>query len=74
MYRIFLPIVIALLLVDVIRTSIELFIFSNNPYYPAHLDETGSTLQGIQATVFYFLKTKTVGYSKSKRRVVERAY
>ncbi|MHA1476223.1 MAG: serpin family protein [Promethearchaeota archaeon] len=46
-----LPITVALLIVAAITTTTVLFIFPYDPYNPPHLDDTGSSSQGIQEVV-----------------------
>ncbi len=51
MHKKVLPIAVALLIVAAITTTTVLFIFPYDPYNPPHLDDTGSTSQGIQEVV-----------------------
>ena len=51
MHKKVLPITIALLIVGAITTTTILFLFPYDPFNPPHLDDTGSTSQGIQEVV-----------------------
>ena len=51
MHKKVLPIAATLLIVGAITTTTVLFIFPYDPYNPPHLDDTGSTSQGIQEVV-----------------------
>ena len=46
-----LTVIIALLMVSAVIATAVLFIFPYDPYNPPHLDDTGSTSQGIQEVV-----------------------
>ncbi|MHA1739229.1 MAG: serpin family protein [Candidatus Heimdallarchaeota archaeon] len=51
MHKKVLPIAAVLLIIGAITTTTILFIFPYDPYNPPHLDDTGSTSQGIQEVV-----------------------
>ncbi len=51
MHKKVLPITIALLIVGAITTTTVLFMFPYDPFNPPHLDDTGSTAEGIQEVV-----------------------
>ncbi|QEE15949.2 serpin family protein [Promethearchaeum syntrophicum] len=51
MHKKVLPITIALLIIGAVTTTTLLFLFPYDPYNPPHLDDSGSTSQGIQEVV-----------------------
>ena len=51
MHKKVLPIIVGLLSICAITTTTLLFVFPYDPYNPPHLDDGGSTAQGIQEVV-----------------------
>ena len=51
MHKKVLPITIGLLIIGAITTTTVLFLFPYDPFNPPHLDDSGSTSQGVQEVV-----------------------